>query len=37
MVKLLNATYISLDFAHHAIVRAKVGMGGIRKCMDNSS
>ena len=29
MVKLFYATYISVDFAHHEIFRAKVGRGGI--------
>ena len=29
MVLLLYTTYISVDLAHHEIVRAKVGKGGI--------
>ena len=29
MVLLFYATYISVDRAHHAIFRAKVGKGGI--------
>ena len=30
MVYLFNATYISIDNAHHDIFRAKVGKGGIK-------
>ena len=30
MVKLFYTTYISVDLAHHEIVRAKVGKGDIR-------
>ena len=29
MVKLFYTTYISVELAHHEIVRAKVGKGGI--------
>ena len=31
MVLLFYTTYISVDFAHHKIFRAKVGKGGINK------
>ena len=29
MVQLFHTTYISVDLAHHEILRAKVGKGGI--------
>ena len=34
MVQLFYTTYTSVNLAHHEIVRAKVGMGGIMRQID---